>query len=187
MSAERDGAQPTTEGGSAQTAEQAFFERWHSWEFDLYGPTGLDVRDLVLDEEPPRATVVHERSSDAVTFVMGRGAMPAVYRVDEDQRLLSVRQAATLLDVPAPLVQGAQAAVLDGLEQAEAAAGRGPRDRAPAPATPWRVVQGQQPGTAHPEAVRDLNQERMQRQAPAGIRGEELGSPSHRTGVRRSR
>ena len=66
-----------------------------------------------------------------VTVALGRDDGPATYLVDEQNVRLSVREAAQTLYVSGPEMSGARAAVLDGLEQSERAAGRTPADPCP--------------------------------------------------------
>ena len=119
----------------------AFDVRWNAWA----DPTRslLEVRDAVLDEEPPRVTLGRKGVDDPkeqVTVVLGRDDEPATYLVDEENVRLSVREAAQTLYVSGPEMSGARAAALDGLEQSERMARRTPADRAPVKGE-WSLVE----------------------------------------------
>lgn len=121
-----------SEHGSSEQRD-AMEARWSAWA----GPAQsvLEVRGAVLDEEPPRVTLGRAGVDDPeqqVTVALGRDDGPATYLVDAQSVRLSVREAAQTLYVNGPEMSGARAAVLDGLEQSERAAGRTPADRAPA-------------------------------------------------------
>lgn len=158
---------------------RAFDERWQAWT-DQWAretgvSTGLEVRRAVLDEEPPRVVLGRDglpEHADEVTVSLGRDEGPATRQYNYAGQRVSPRQAADTLAISAPAMQGARLAVLDGLEQSEAAAGRTPADRAPAR------------GPAM--SVGERNAQRMARQAPAGIRDEAPAAPIRATGPRLS-
>ncbi|MEE1616984.1 hypothetical protein [Brachybacterium sp. J153] len=144
---------------------RAFDARWEAWtdqwEREAGFSTGLEVRRAMLTDEPPRVVLGREGlpdTADEVTVSLGRDDGPSILQHDSAGQRLSLRQTADLLAVNGPTLRGARLAVLDGLEQSEAAAGRTPADRAPA------------------ATLRERNAERMARQVPAGIRDEDPAS-----------
>lgn len=159
---------------------RAFEGRWKAWseqwQRDTGSATGLEVRRMVLTEEPPRVVLGRNGlpdPEDEVMVSLGRDDGPAVQQHDHAGQRLSVRQAADRLTISTPTMGGARSAVLDGLEQSEAAAGRTPADRAPS----RRQV----------ASVRERNAERMARQVPAGIRAEDPAAALRPSGPRLSR
>lgn len=173
---------PTDQNSEEQERAQrrAFEDRWKAWteqwERDTGFTTGLEVRRMVLTEEPPRVVLGRDGLPDSEAEVMvslGRDDGPAVRQHDHTGQRLSLRQAADRLAISTPTMGGARSAVLDGLEQSEAAAGRTPADRAPS--------RGQV------ASVRERNAERMARQVPAGIRDEDPAAALRPTGPRLSR
>lgn len=121
--------------GQLDQQSAAFERQWAEWmlhESDVMDD--LEIRGKVLDEEPPRVTLGRRGVAELhreVTISLGRGDDPSVVRTDHLGERVSVRQAASMLGINGPQMNGAQAAVLDGLEQSERAAGRTPADRAP--------------------------------------------------------
>lgn len=166
--------------GLERAQRRAFDARWEAWtqqwERETGFSTGLEVRRAMLTDEPPRVVLGREGlpdTADEVTLSLGRDDGPAIQQHDSAGQQLSLRQTASLLAMTGPALQGARAAVLDGLEQSEAAAGRSPADRAPA--------------QAPAATVRERNAERMARQVLAGIRDEDPVASLRSTGPRLSR
>lgn len=158
---------------------RAFDARWQAWteqwERETGFSTGLEVRRAMLTDEPPRVVLGREGlpdTTDEVTVSLGRGDGPWIVQHDSAGQRLSLRETADLLAVNGPALRGARLAVLDGLEQSEAAAGRTPADRAPA--------------QAPAATVRERNAERLARQVPAGIRDEDPAASLRSSGPRLS-
>lgn len=177
-----DMSTPTSHDSEEQERAQrrAFEDRWKAWtdqwQRDTGFATGLEVRRMVLTEEPPRVVLSRDGlpvPEGEVTVSLGRYDGSAVQQHDHEGQRLTVREAAGKLEISTPTMDGARWAVLDGLEQSEAAAGRTPADRAPS--------------REQVTSVRERNAERMARQVPAGIRDEDAAAAQRPSGRRLSR
>lgn len=109
----------------------AFEERWRAHSGAAEGP--LWVCSSALSQEPPPVTIGSGASDGRVTAALGREQQPVVFTSVLTGEQVSLRDAARTLGVHPVQMEQARAAVLDGLEQSERAAGRSPADRAPLP------------------------------------------------------
>lgn len=117
---------------------EVFDERWRAQPEVANGP--LSVREMVLDQEPPRVVLGSAVSEGRVTAALGRDMSSVVFTSVVSGRSISLRTAARVLGIHAVEMDRARAAVLDGLEQSERVAGRTPADRAPLPSLGGREV-----------------------------------------------
>ena len=107
---------------------EAFDARWRAHPGVAEGP--LDVRQAVLRTEPPRVVLGREGNAEQVSVALGREQAAVTFRARSTGEELSLPAAARALGVHPVEMDRARAAILDGLEQSEAAAGRTPADRA---------------------------------------------------------
>lgn len=156
--------------GEYERQWEAFDARWRAHPGVAEGP--LEVRQAVLRREPPRVVLGRGGVDEQVSAALGREQAAVTFRARSTGEELSLPAAARALGVHPVEMDRARAAILDGLEQSEAAAGRTPADRAPS--------RGQV------ASVRERNAERMARQVPAGIRSEDPAA-AQRPGPRLSR
>lgn len=128
---EEERSEPWPERDAVEHRQQweAFSARWNAHREVVNGP--LQIQRTQLDREPPFAVVSGEDDGQRVRVAMSRGDERAIFTRADGGGQVSMRQAADVLGVHAVELDRARAAIVDGLEQSERAAGRTPADRAP--------------------------------------------------------